>query len=665
MSVSNPSTNLESLAQDIATRVGEQLPQAILELLRSGIDISNEPLQLECSLATLQGRNVAQSQRLRVASLELGGRTEPRTPVSDTPDDSHCEPYTATFAESQSAGTHQSAPPGRELAGAVTARASDNPRPPKRRKATGGLRVSSGQSSDDGTVSRRLGSDTRVFPQRKKRLPDNPALQPSTFDKFVGGVWESIYSGVKLDPTEVIEQWQAIEGNGQPRLLTDAEHELALGEESAMQNMFGRMSVLARKISQTSRTCRSLEVIVQAYWVQCFDDRVDELAVTMSREKAKKSAIAEACMNLNWSEKELRNKMGIWRGYHDIKGAGGWAALVFAGMGLYRFCKYRVSFTDETFQTLKALRHRFEVAADTLHPRWRQLLAIIGGTTERKYTGHPHDWVVGSPSNEAVPLPQTYQQWDKDFSYTHLDTCAIDEDAWGLFDPRTVVPLTSPEAHACQACGEHQSDDPRDNACTCFPNLFGSTKAGFTPVQIFRTPNGKNNGLSACCPFERGAAVGEFVGQVTSGLANLDVMVGETDRATYQIHQGRQGNHTRFVNHSCQPNTQYERFVWLGMQRIVLVSKGIEAGEEITVDYSDTYWKVSQHYGGRRMCYARLTRSRTLTKSACAVSPRAAIEAGKITCLHQSQADFCSTGAKGCSPSSLLPVWHSAHLPAT
>jgi len=29
----------------------------------------------------------------------------------------------------------------------------------------------------------------------------------------------------------------------------------------------------------------------------------------------------------------------------------------------------------------------------------------------------------------------------------------------------------------------------------------------------------------------------------------------------------------------------------MGTQRIVLVSKGIEAGDEITVDYSDTYWK--------------------------------------------------------------------------
>lgn len=76
-------------------------------------------------------------------------------------------------------------------------------------------------------------------------------------------------------------------------------------------------------------------------------------------------------------------------------------------------------------------------------------------------------------------------------------------------------------------------------------------------------------------------------------MENKDVMIGQTDRAVYQIWQGKSGNYTRFVNHSCAPNSQFERFVWLGKQRIVLVSKGVEAGEEITVDYSDTYWKVS------------------------------------------------------------------------
>lgn len=31
--------------------------------------------------------------------------------------------------------------------------------------------------------------------------------------------------------------------------------------------------------------------------------------------------------------------------------------------------------------------------------------------------------------------------------------------------------------------------------------------------------------------------------------------------------------------------------MWLGKQRIVLASLGIEAGHEVTVDYGDTYWR--------------------------------------------------------------------------
>lgn len=105
---------------------------------------------------------------------------------------------------------------------------------------------------------------------------------------------------------------------------------------------------------------------------------------------------------------------------------------------------------------------------------------------------------------------------DKSFTYTHLDESLIDEDAWGMYDPRTVTPLTDPAAYECQSCGEKQSDDSRQNNCMCFPNYYG-TKARSIPVQVYRTPNGKNNGLLACCAFEQGAAIGEFIGEITSG----------------------------------------------------------------------------------------------------------------------------------------------------
>lgn len=535
------SLDMESVAHEIAARVGEQLPAVILELLRSGFDVGSEPLQFECTLASNSCMAGERVTKRKITSLDIDGSvsnspTGSQTPIKVRRIESLVEDARSLHSELANIPGHgcRRNPPS----SSESAEDSEDGLP-KPRRATGSLRVSTSSRSGvlPQVIPQKQELEVSRSPLRMKRASEIPAIHTSTLEKFVNGIWESIYSSVSMNPTEIIEQWQAIESTGQPRLLKDADNELNLRGRTTASFVFGRMNVLARKISQTSRACRSLEVIVQAYWIQCFDDRVAELARYLPPEKAKKSAITEACVDFNWTEKELRNKMGIWRGYHDIQKHGGWAALVFAGMGLYRFCKYRVAFTQETFQKLQTLRHRFEVASDTLHPHWRQLLGIIGGPTDRKYTGHPHDWVVGDPTNEALPLAETYRQWDNNFTYEHLEESIVDEEAWGQYDPRTVHPSYSPNAYVCQLCNEHQSDDPRENACKCFSNLYGSTRANFVPVQIFRTGSGKNNGLLACCPFEEGAAIGEFVGQITSGLANLDVMVGQTEKATYQIWQ--------------------------------------------------------------------------------------------------------------------------------
>ena len=147
--------------------------------------------------------------------------------------------------------------------------------------------------------------------------------------------------------------------------------------------------------------------------------------------------------------------------------------------------------------------------------------------------------------------PQTYMQWDRDFSYLHLSSSVIDEDAWGEYDPRIVMPCSDAGTYQCPDCGETQSDDTRQNECVCYANLYGSPKPNVSRVQIARI-EAKNNGLLACCPFEKGWAVAEFVGQITAGVKGVDVMFDKTDRSTYQVWQGRQGNCTRFINHSCK-----------------------------------------------------------------------------------------------------------------
>jgi len=410
-------------------------------------------------------------------------------------------------------------------------------------------------------------------------------MKPSTLDKLIVSIWEQLHGSLQLDPQVVTEQWN------EQRTIT--------GDNSALVGpnlqRFNRVNMLCRKITQASRCCRSLEVIVQAHWVACYDERVRQLAgenPQLSITKHRMTVLKEACEDFGWTEKDLRNKMAVWRGYHEIEQAGGWVPLVFAGMGLYRYCKYRIDFTPEALTKLNSMRFAFEVAADTLHPQWRQLLSIVDEPTLIRYSGHPHDWVVSEQG--AIPLRETYLQWDSDFAFEHLADSEVNEDAWGDYDPRSLPDRSNALTRTdfiCEKCGQMQSDSPKENGCICFPNLYGSRK-GPVPVQVFRTAVGKNNGLMALCNFPRGNAIGEFVGVITSSLNNLDCMQSSVDGGpTYQIFQRRKGNFTRFINHSCLPNSQYERFTWLGLQRIVLISRGIDAGQEITVDYGEGYWQ--------------------------------------------------------------------------
>ena len=353
-------------------------------------------------------------------------------------------------------------------------------------------------------------------------------------------------------------------------------------------NTFARKNALCLKATTLSKSARASEVIVQAHWIDCYDARIKTLAEEnprLSPTEARMAGLVEACTALGWTPKELRNRMMIWRGYKEIKDLGGWVSLVFTGSGIYSTCKYRVGFDDGLLQRLKKIRASLEVAADTLHPTWRQLLTLVGARTQRRYTGHPHDWVVDG-EKDAIPLPITYHQWDPDFSFRHLDQCILD-DCWHGGDPRRVC---TGDTYTCSECDQRQSDDPQLNKCACFPILNPPNNNVRIPVQVARCPSGKNNGLIAHCAFERGTAIGEFVGLITKGIEGVDVMMGGHGDTQYQIYQGRLGNYTRFINHSCAPNAQFTKFVFCGIERILVVSKGIEAGAEITVDYSSSYW---------------------------------------------------------------------------
>lgn len=488
---------------------------------------------------------------------------------------------------------------------------------PRKHNALSILRPSqSNLPVQDGTESQRqIQICDRSFPKRTKTQSAMPTPQESSLEKLIIGIWNHIHSGIDVEPRSLIEQWRLTasltttsltnpgyltfneSGVTPPTPPPSASHGPAANITDG-DSSFSENSAFCRKITQTSRTCRSVEVIVQARWIEHFEAYAKFLGsvnTDMSPTRCRMAALVKACSDFGWSEKELRNKMMIWRGYKEIKDAGGWAALVFAGMGIYRFCKYRVGFTDEGMQRLRTFKPRFEVAADALHPNWRQLLAIVGErSTQARFSGHPHDWVVYTDGLEPVPLASTYLDLDSYFDFKHVDESVIDVNTWGADDPRWVPPpqpsAASAAVYKCTICGMEQDDDLKRNSCYCYPSLFGGPRT-YPPVQVFHTSSGKRNGVQALVPFQRGNALGEFVGLVTNGIQDLDVMVSTASGQEYQIWQGTQGNFTRFVNHSCNANAQFQLFVWRGTQRILLISKGVRAGKEITVDYSRSYWR--------------------------------------------------------------------------
>ncbi|RDW70886.1 SET domain-containing protein [Aspergillus mulundensis] len=441
---------------------------------------------------------------------------------------------------------------------------------------------------------RQVHSDTR-FPQRAKpgQGLDPPVLEPTSSDKLISGIWRQVYSSVQLS-----------------RDFSDVKPTINIRSGASLE-VFESVNALCLQYYNRSQSSRALEMIVQAFWVESFEARTAVLRYEkpiLSKTEARMIAVREACVVLNWREKDLRNRMyalpslrppilrqktnepcrAIWRGYKEIKDYGGWAALVFASAGVYRFCKYRSEFGEGLFCRLRHIRSGLEIAADTLHPGWRDILQVIQQDTPAVYTGHPHGWVT-TPEGTCLTLASTYEYLNLPggFQYTFIDECVLDEKVFGRDDPRRVPEL---DEDTCPVCHEKQSDDITENQCVCFPALFGGVRSS-APVQIFRTTNGKNNGVVARCPFDRGTAIGEFTGLITSGITGLDVMIGGTRSRPYQIFQGRMGNFTRFINHSCRPNSQFQRFYWRGKERIIVVSRGVSAGAEITVDYSEGYWR--------------------------------------------------------------------------
>ncbi|KAK3524296.1 hypothetical protein QTP70_027035 [Hemibagrus guttatus] len=123
------------------------------------------------------------------------------------------------------------------------------------------------------------------------------------------------------------------------------------------------------------------------------------------------------------------------------------------------------------------------------------------------------------------------------------------------------------------------------------------TKRQYSQVEIFRTLS-RGWGLRCCHDIKKGAFVSEYVGEVIdeeecrarikqaqeNDIGNFYLLTLDKDRI---IDAGPKGNQARFMNHSCQPNCETQKWTVNGDTRVGLFALvDIAAGTELTFNYN-------------------------------------------------------------------------------
>jgi hypothetical protein len=132
--------------------------------------------------------------------------------------------------------------------------------------------------------------------------------------------------------------------------------------------------------------------------------------------------------------------------------------------------------------------------------------------------------------------------------------------------------------------------------------FYQEIETGWIPAVSVRKVNEQvGNGLFVERPISAGAFVGEYTGIVrkndrryTEPLNNYcyEYPVPDHIGRSYVI-DATQGNLTRFINHSYQPNLKPVHVFWKGFYHLIFLALvDIEVGEQLSYDYGHSYWHV-------------------------------------------------------------------------
>lgn len=269
-----------------------------------------------------------------------------------------------------------------------------------------------------------------------------------------------------------------------------------------------------------------------------------------------------------------------------------------------------VSVWNEVVNQIDANRLSIELFARTRNLEWRgpllkhakhplPELQEVFVPYRKLYNGHFYHFV--RTSNGSIRRP-TFDG----FTQVHIDNCVFDPRGWRskenangkIVDPT----LRCPENANCYLCDSGTS-------CPCEPpRLPGQL------VELVDYPN-KGVGVRVLTNFRKGDILAEYVGEIHPPSYNED--------ATYALplfpNQGdevaaissrRFGNWTRFINHCCDPSTQFREII-IGDRFVAIIQavRNINIFEELTIHYGNSYWKD-------RVCRCGASNCLSLTRDA-------------------------------------------------
>ncbi|OJJ72594.1 hypothetical protein ASPBRDRAFT_175875 [Aspergillus brasiliensis CBS 101740] len=328
---------------------------------------------------------------------------------------------------------------------------------------------------------------------------------------------------------------------------------------------------------------------------------------------------ALTCTSSSWDEANIddddEREARRLRGFAEIHG---WPMLAICvqAEAFRRLCKEEeLRMWLSVYGKLRHHVYNIWVQAHTRGSEWRRLLAPYAGdnapprlnkalaqrTEADKLRGqHLHELVIDEKEKSVRP-PIFKGRLQK-----NIDASIFHPKDWRRASEPTLRGLTFDPMLREKV--DHGNCDLCDNYGPCQCQI---RPAPFEFVQLVQTATGV--GVRALARFKKGDILGEFVGKIHPPCYGGDPVYALT--VQYKTNTNQEfalvcpkefGNFTRYINHSCNANTTFERrTIGDRMMMTVEAVRDIQPFEELKVNYGRAYWKGSRVCQcGEEGCYS-------------------------------------------------------------